>query len=91
MNKTSRPAWLTITTSAFAIGASSAGVAIAQDGVDEPVEEIIVVGTRRTSRTAADTPLPVDVFSEEDLSSVASADLTDAIQTLVPSDRKSVV
>lgn len=85
MSTNSPPAWLTITTSAFAIGASSAGVAIAQDGVDEPVEEIIVVGTRRTSRTAADTPLPVDVFDEEDLSSVASADLTDAIQTLVPS------
>ena len=85
MSTNSRPAWLTITTSAFAIGALSAGGAIAQDGVDETLDEIIIVGTRRQGRTTTNSAVPVDVFNRQDLTSVSSDDMLDIIKTLVPS------
>jgi len=34
---------------------------------EESLEEIIVVGTRRTGRTEANTPVPVDVLNRADL------------------------
>ena len=85
MKKFTGPAWLAITTSVFAVGALSAGTAIAQEGADEAVEEIITLGTRRQGRTAVDTAVPVDVFSAEELDRVSSDDLIDVIKTLVPS------
>ncbi len=85
MKKFTGPAWLAITTSVFAVGALSAGTAIAQEGADEAVEEIITLGTRRQGRTAVDTAVPVDVFSEDELDRVSSDDLIDVIKTLVPS------
>ncbi len=52
-----------------------------------PTEEVVTVGTRSsTPRTAADSPVPVDVFSEEDISRIGgTADITDNLNTLVPS------
>ena len=44
------------------------------------------MGTRTAGRTVTDSPVPVDVFSQDELESVgASADLTDVISKLVPS------
>lgn len=57
----------------------------AQEPGTATLEEIIVVGTRRSGRTASNTPVPIDVFSTEDLQSVSSADMLDVMQTLVPS------
>ena len=85
MKKLSGPAWLAITTSVFAVGALSAGVAVAQEGADEAVEEIVTLGTRRQGRTSVDTAVPVDVFSADELERVSSDDLIDVIKTLVPS------
>lgn len=70
---------------ALAIGPLSAGIAMAQDGADQTVEEITVVGTRRAGRTKANTPVPVDVFNRQELDSVSSDDMLDIINTLVPS------
>jgi len=70
---------------ALAVGPLFAGMATAQDGADEAVEEIIVVGTRRQDRTATNTAVPVDVFNRQELDSVASDDMLDIIKTLVPS------
>jgi iron complex outermembrane receptor protein len=69
----------------LALGIVLAPPAIAQNAVDEPVEEIIVVGTRREGRTKTTTPVPVDVFNRQDLESVSSDDMLDIMQTLVPS------
>ena len=50
------------------------------------IEEIVTVGTRTTGRTVTDSPVPVDVFAQDELQSVgAAADLTDVISKLVPS------
>ena len=85
MNSLSRPAGFTVLAGVFVFATISTDVAVAQVEVDQTLEEIIVVGTRRRDRTAVDTPVPIDVFSEEDLASVASLELLEVLQTLVPS------
>lgn len=59
--------------------------AVAQQKQADTLEEIVVVGTRRKGRTAVESPVPVDVFSRQDIDSVSSDDMLDIIQTLVPS------
>ena len=59
--------------------------AVAQDGSDESIEEIITTGTRRADRSAADSPVPIDVISGADFSQAASADVQDLLRTAVPS------
>jgi len=49
------------------------------------LEEIIVTGTRGRPRTVGDSPVPVDVFSAQDLEDVSYTDANDILRTLVPS------
>ena len=49
------------------------------------MEEVVTVGTRGKPRAAADTAVPVDVFSAEEIASVGSSDLIDAVNAIVPS------
>jgi len=61
---------------------------VAQDSSDAPVvEELLVIGSRNTKpRSAADSPVPVDVISGEQFNSMGnSADITDNLKALVPS------
>src|SRR5215210_3713557 len=46
---------------------------------------IVVTGTRRTDRTVADSPVPVDVISAESLSHTGSTELNRALTQEVPS------
>jgi len=57
------------------------------DEDDGVLEEVITTGTRsRRARSVTDSPVPVDVFSNEDLTAMGNtADLTDSLKTLVPS------
>ncbi len=47
--------------------------------------EIIVTGTRRTDRTVAESPTPIDVYSGEELIKQGTADMNQILQNLVPS------
>ena len=85
INKNPPITWFVLITSTFAFSALLPFTAIAQQEVDETLDEIIIVGTRRQGRTATNTPVPVDVFNRQDLESVSSDDMLDIIQTLVPS------
>ena len=49
------------------------------------IEEVVTVGTRVRARTAADTAVPVDVFSSEQVDSVNSSDLVEVLNAIVPS------
>jgi len=51
------------------------------------LEEVITTGTRsKRPRSASDSPVPIDVFFSEDISSISNtADITYALKTLVPS------
>ncbi|NVJ97470.1 MAG: TonB-dependent receptor [Alphaproteobacteria bacterium] len=48
-------------------------------------EEIISVGTRMRSRTAAETPVPVDVISGASLSATGQSEIGRALQSVLPS------
>jgi iron complex outermembrane receptor protein len=50
-----------------------------------PIEEVVVTGTRRTARSAADTPAPVDVISGADFRNQGDGDLSNLLRTVVPS------
>jgi iron complex outermembrane receptor protein len=77
--------WLALSMCPVATTALAPGNAIAQQGVDETVDEVVVVGTRRQGRTAVETAVPVDVFDRQNIDSVSSDDMLDIIRTLVPS------
>ena len=74
------PAW------AFLGLATPTGSVAQQPDGTQIIEEIVTVGTRTAGRTVTDSPVPVDVFAQDELESVgAAADLTDVISKLVPS------
>ena len=52
----------------------------------EITEEVITVGTRTSDRSTIESTVPVQLFGEEEIESVATAtDLIDVVQCLVPS------
>ena len=51
----------------------------------EGLEEIVVTGSRGRPRTVSDSPVPIDVFSAQDLEDVSFTDTNDILRTLVPS------
>ena len=52
---------------------------------EEVIEEVVVTGVRGKPRTVRESPVPVDVFSSQDLEDVAFTDMNDILSTLVPS------
>ena len=64
--------------------AGFAPVAMAQQNADE-IEQVIVTGSRGRPRTVSDSPVPIDVFSADDIESISYTDMNDIIKTLVPS------
>ena len=50
-----------------------------------PLEEIVVVGSRRRDRSAADSPVPVDVIGGDDFLAHGASDMDDLVAALVPS------
>ena len=55
----------------------------AQD--DELIEEIVTTGTRRADRSAADSPVAIDVIGATEFAQNSSADVQDMLRTSVPS------
>ena len=68
---------------ALLVPAAYTPMIFAQD--DAQLEEIIVTGARGRPRTVSDSPVPIDVFSEDDLRAVSFTDTNDILKTLVPS------
>ncbi|WP_420143386.1 TonB-dependent receptor plug domain-containing protein [Sphingobium sp.] len=56
-----------------------------QSAGETPGQTIIVTGTRRTDRTVAESPTPIDVYGGEELQKQGVADMNQVIQNLVPS------
>ena len=54
----------------------------AQEASD--IEEVVITGVRGKPRTVQDSPVPVDVFSSDDLENVEFTDMNDIVRTLVP-------
>jgi iron complex outermembrane receptor protein len=49
------------------------------------VQEVIVTGTRRASTTAADSAVPIDVFTGAELITASGGDMNDLLRNVVPS------
>ena len=49
------------------------------------IEEITVVGSRRRDRSAADSPVPVDVIGGDDFAALGDSNLDSVVASLVPS------
>src|SRR5688572_25681731 len=69
--------------------AASAGAARAADAEADVVEELIVTGTRSTSRTVTTSLAPIDVLTAEVLEKSGKTSVRDLISTLVPSANTS--
>lgn len=71
--------------------AHASTIAIANAQFDEVVEEeriedvVVVTGTRRASRSAIDSPAPIDVISSDELTNQADNDIQNILRTSVPS------
>ncbi len=52
---------------------------------DGAIEEVFVVGSRRRDRSAADSPVPVDVISGDEFLAHGNTDMDELIAALVPS------
>ncbi len=72
-------------TKAVDITASTENLAVTLFTVESNLQEIILVGSRSLPRSAATTPLPVDVFSEGDLKSTGQLTFDKALEYRVPS------
>ncbi len=73
-------------------GATAGPVAFAQEEaapVEQArpgqIEEVVVVGSRRRDRSAADSPVPVDVIGGDDFLAHGNTDMDDLLAALVPS------
>lgn len=75
-------------TTVIGLLAASVGVQdlIAEEASGEPIEEVVVIGSRKPGRSAADSTGPIDVISGEDFSAIGNgADITDNLRANVPS------
>jgi iron complex outermembrane receptor protein len=71
----------------FVIAAASSALALAaqaQETQNEPLEQVVVTGTRVANRSALDTAVPVDVVSSEQLQNVGVAELNQALAVALP-------
>mgnify|MGYP001046046998 CR=1 FL=1 len=59
--------------------------ALAQQDQAEPIEEIVTTGTRRDARTAADSPVAVDVIGGPEFRQNSATDIQELLRTSVPS------
>jgi iron complex outermembrane receptor protein len=69
---------------ALAISPVAAPAALAEEGA-APIEEVVVVGSRRAGRSATDSPVPVDVVTGDDFQSQGTSDMDDLLRNLLPS------
>lgn len=85
---------LSLSSAAFVIAGAIATPATAQDaaetdasleGAAAPQEQIIVTGTRRSDRTVADSPVPIDVIGGEVLNNSGYTETNKVLNQLVPS------
>jgi iron complex outermembrane recepter protein len=67
---------------AFAQTSGSTAEATADDAETDP---IVVIGSRRADRSAADSSSPVDVIGAEELAGQPAANMLDVVRNLVPS------
>lgn len=81
--------WLRATVSILSLLAVAPAYAqsapVADDSQDDPSQTITVTGSRVSDRTVADSPVPIDVISAEQLTSSGFTETNKVLNQLVPS------
>lgn len=81
--------WLACGSAAIALLAVQPAMAQDTGGetadADAKAESIVVIGSRRTDRSAADSASPVDIIGSEEIGSQPVANMLDAVKNIVPS------
>ena len=68
------------------VHAQEAGDAIAEAAeAGKPLEEVVVLGTRRTDRSVTDSASPVDIIGTAELKTQPAADMLEVLKNVVPS------
>jgi len=65
--------------------AQEAGDTSAQEEAARPLEEVVVLGTRRTDRSVAESASPVDIVGAAELKTQPAADMLEVLKNVVPS------
>ncbi|HEX7759003.1 MAG TPA: TonB-dependent receptor [Caulobacteraceae bacterium] len=82
-------AWLFATSASIALtavpNASLAATADETQAAATNVEQVVVIGTRRTDRTLTTSASPVDVIGSSELVSQPAANMLDTLKSIVPS------
>ena len=76
---------IAISTPALAQQATTPGQAAATPAEADPASTIIVTGTRRSDRTVADSPVPIDVIGSEQITNTGATETNKILNQLVPS------
>ena len=84
-NLSVKPLSLAIGTALFASLVPQAMAEDSQTQAQENVEVIEVTGTRRSLRSVAESTVPVDVISLDDINSTGQLELSQVLTTLIPS------
>ena len=78
--------WVSATLlAAFAMVSSTSVAQEASGAAAGPLEEVVVVGTRRRDRSVADSPVPVDVVTGDDFLAHGDTDMDNLLSSTVPS------
>ena len=87
MQKSAYKTWLALSASTLMLAAlpMHANAQIEDTTVDAAEDVVITTGTRRSMRSAADTPAPVDVITNVEFTTNAADDVQDLLRTAVPS------
>ena len=86
INKAIKMSLVTWTVGTVTLSSAMAQEALPPDAaVDDNVEKVVITGSRGAPRSLSDSPVPVDVLTEDDLAAVPFSDTNDILKTLVPS------
>jgi iron complex outermembrane receptor protein len=85
ITKLSRSMGLIFAASAVTAVAGMSPVMAQEAAKDADVEKIAVVGSRGAPRSVADSPVPIDIISGDELGKSGSADMLDLLVSSVPS------
>lgn len=78
----------TVMTATAAVGVMVSSPVLAQEQEQDNAkdyEKIAVVGTRAAPRSVGESPVPVDIISDEEFKSQGATDMVSMLQTVVPS------
>jgi iron complex outermembrane receptor protein len=79
------PAFAQTPADAQDVAAAQDEAAAAEDAEPAPDSTIVITGTRRTDRTVADSPVPVDVIGSDQIENTGQTETAKILNQLVPS------